>query len=668
LDGLFNFRLSDVDTRTFAELWPLVKGAKTKAWALNNISGGYLRNVYGLMSFSPEENSNLHATFLFDETNLKLPEKFSPLINASGNAELGSNHFYLNFEDGYLFSQPTNLVDISGSSLRVLMGKNESPLMNIRLNSVASLPSTLNILKDLPEDYRISKESIPSRLEGIFFAETDILFELGKKPSETEVIFSTIGSLKSVSVNNIYGNTDLTAEHLSIFANNKELSISGNLDFDGNTIIGNWTKNFNKDVKNISSVRGKLKLNKSLVDSLDIDLSEITLSDHANVDFSIIFSDGSSPLFFVSSDLKGLSLKSESIDWVKKSKERGQFVMEGTLGPIPTITKLIFSSDELFLEGKVDFKGYQEVDKLVLTSLEFKDWLTTSLEITKFKKDNFNFDILNGELDLRGFKFDSGNKINLAKIPGLVILDSVILSDNITLTDLRAQFSDSEYSSGVFKSKINRGPEIEGTIKILENGLSLDINSKDAGAVLNSLGIFDNARKGDLNVILVPAVDEGIYSGELTVKNTRVVNAPVLAELLSAVSVIGLLEQMDGQGLAFSESKANFSILSDRILIHESSAIGASMGLTMQGNINPINEEIEAIGVITPFYAVNGIFEQTGLFAGLLGKKAGEGVFGFNYKVNGFGNDLKIEVNPLSILTPGVFRELFNSPMPERLE
>ena len=185
---------------------------------------------------------------------------------------------------------------------------------------------------------------------------------------------------------------------------------------------------------------------------------------------------------------------------------------------------------------------------------------------------------------------------------------------------------------------------------------------------MSSLRIFDNARKGELNVTLVPAVGEGIYSGELKVKNTRVVNAPVLAELLSAVSVIGLLEQMDGQGLAFSESKANFTILSDRILIHESSAVGASMGLTMQGDINPISEEIDAIGVITPFYAVNGLFEQTGLFAGLLGNKSGEGVFGFNYKVYGFGNDLKIEVNPLSILTPGVFRELFNSPMPERLE
>ena len=42
--------------------------------------------------------------------------------------------------------------------------------------------------------------------------------------------------------------------------------------------------------------------------------------------------------------------------------------------------------------------------------------------------------------------------------------------------------------------------------------------------------------------------------------------------------------------------------------------------------------------------------------------------FGFNYQIAGVGDDLRIEVNPLSILTPGVFRELFNTPMPERSE
>lgn len=666
IEGEFKFQMSDIATKKFAEIWPFAKGAKTKAWALENIRAGYLKNVMGMMSISPTENNSFHVTFIFDDTDIQLPGNFSPLVNASGNGDLGVDYFHINFEEGYLFSEPTSFMDLSGSAIRVLMGKDENPLMNIRLDSVASLPSALTILEGLPKKFRMSGDFFPAGLKGVFFAKTDILFQLGKKLSETEVIFSTTGEIKSISVDNFYGNIDLISDRLSFFANNREASISGDLDFDGNLISGNWNKSFEKDANNVSYAKGSLKLGGSLLSSLGIDVSEITTSNEALANFSIQFVEGSAPVFDVRSDLKGLGLKLKSMNWAKKSKDAGELFIGGTLGPIPNITSLLFSSDDLAINGKVYFKDYGELDKLFLTSLKFKDWINASLEVKKNQKGDFVFDILNGELDLRFLNFQSGSKINLNRIPNLVQLDSLALSDSIKLTDLKAQFLTNDESSGNFKSRINNGPVIEGLVKVGENGLSLNINSNDAGAVFRSLGMFDNARGGELSVILVPEVGKRIYNGELVVRNTRVVNAPALAELLSAVSVIGLLEQMDGRGLAFSESKANFSISSDKIVIHDSSAIGASMGLTMQGELNPKADAIDAVGVITPFYAVNGIFEQTGLFAGLLGNKEGEGVFGFNYQINGVGDDLRIEVNPLSILTPGVFRDLFNSPMPER--
>jgi len=668
INGKLNFHLSDVETRQFAEMWPLVEGAKTKAWALRNINSGYLKNVTGEVSINQEENNNFYATFVFDETSLNLPEKISPVIKASGNGELGKNFFHINFEKGHIFSEPVSLMDVSGSSIRLLTGENENPLMNIRLNTVASVPSTLEILKDLPKDYRILESAIPKRIQGMFFAETDILFQLEKKLSETEIIFSTNAKIKSISADDIFGNMDLRAEKLSFFANNKEVVISGELDLDGNPVTGKWSKNFQKNVSTKSIAQGKFLLNKSLLSSLNINLSPVIISDEALADVSIQFLDGTSPSFMVKSDLSGLNLNLTSLDWIKKSNDKGELIIKGVLDQVPTITELSFSSSDLKINGKIGFRDYEELDSLVFTSVKFKELFDVSLEISKNERNTLEVKVLDGEVDLRGFNFYSDNNVNLDKVPELIQLESIVLSDSIVLTDLKAQFLKDNKTTGTFQSRINNGPAIKGSIVVGENGISLNINSDDAGAVLKSIGIFDNARKGDLDVILIPEAGDGVYNGELTVRNTRIVNAPALAELLSAVSVIGLLEQMDGQGLAFSESKANFSILSDKILIHDSSAIGASMGLTMQGEINPLTEEIDAIGVVTPFYAVNGIFEQTGLFAGLLGKKAGEGVFGFNYQMQGKGDKLKIDVNPLSILTPGVFRDLFNSPMPERTQ
>jgi hypothetical protein len=61
-------------------------------------------------------------------------------------------------------------------------------------------------------------------------------------------------------------------------------------------------------------------------------------------------------------------------------------------------------------------------------------------------------------------------------------------------------------------------------------------------------------------------------------------------------------------------------------------------------------------GVVSPIYLLNGI--------GAMFTRRGEGVFGFNYTLRGTAEDPQIDVNPLSILTPGMFREIFRSGPP----
>jgi hypothetical protein len=48
------------------------------------------------------------------------------------------------------------------------------------------------------------------------------------------------------------------------------------------------------------------------------------------------------------------------------------------------------------------------------------------------------------------------------------------------------------------------------------------------------------------------------------------------------------------------------------------------------------------------------------LIGELLGGEKGEGVFGVSYKVQGNSSNPRVLVNPLSILTPGIFRKIFN--------
>ena len=45
--------------------------------------------------------------------------------------------------------------------------------------------------------------------------------------------------------------------------------------------------------------------------------------------------------------------------------------------------------------------------------------------------------------------------------------------------------------------------------------------------------------------------------------------------------------------------------------------------------------------------------------------RPGEGLFGFTYRLTGKADNPQVSVNPLSILTPGMFREIFRRPAPK---
>jgi hypothetical protein len=140
------------------------------------------------------------------------------------------------------------------------------------------------------------------------------------------------------------------------------------------------------------------------------------------------------------------------------------------------------------------------------------------------------------------------------------------------------------------------------------------------------------------------------------VTNIQVRDAPILAELLGAISVVGLLEQLNDSGLAFSQAEAQFRTSPAGVTVTAASAVGASLGVSLSGSFNSATEGLNMSGVISPIYLLNGI--------GSIFTRRGEGLFGFNYTLTGSASDPVVSVNPLSILTPGMFREIFRAAPP----
>jgi len=191
------------------------------------------------------------------------------------------------------------------------------------------------------------------------------------------------------------------------------------------------------------------------------------------------------------------------------------------------------------------------------------------------------------------------------------------------------------------------------------DGTTVQLRSDDGGGVLRAAGIYADAYGGPMDLILRPREGQGSYMGLLTIDNPRLRNAPAIAELLSAISVVGLLDQMvSGEGIALGEVRVAFALSPTELSIQEGTALGATMGLSLDGVYDLRTRTYDFEGVVSPLYMVNG------LVGGLFSPRR-EGLFGFTYRLTGTPEDSSVSVNPLSVLTPGIFREIFRRPPPE---
>jgi hypothetical protein len=134
----------------------------------------------------------------------------------------------------------------------------------------------------------------------------------------------------------------------------------------------------------------------------------------------------------------------------------------------------------------------------------------------------------------------------------------------------------------------------------------------------------------------------------------------VVTQLLAIISPFGIIDAVAGTPIAFSKFSTKIVYDEGRIWLTKGRAVGASIGFTVAGLIDRSQNTLDVRGTILPYNAINVFLLKIPVVSSLLGGKGG-GVLGFNYGLNGSIDEPHSHVNPLSVLTPGILREVFSN-------
>lgn len=189
------------------------------------------------------------------------------------------------------------------------------------------------------------------------------------------------------------------------------------------------------------------------------------------------------------------------------------------------------------------------------------------------------------------------------------------------------------------------------------------LHAENAGAFLKAVNFFDSMDGGDLTI--TGNYDDGpagsILRARADINEHVIKDAPVLAKILSLASLTGFFDTLQGNGIRFTRLRAPFTLANDVITIKDAKTFGSAIGLTADGTITFPKRTLDIEGTVVPSYTLNNVFGKVPIVGPVLtGGEEGGGVFAARYKVTGDESDPKVSVNPLSMLTPGFLRGLFD--------
>lgn len=646
------------NTRLLA-LWPISVVTKTRQWIAENVLEGTFTNVQAALRLSPGTEPRVTLSHEFHDSTVRFLKTMPPIVEGSGYATILDKSFTLVAERGHVEAPAGGQIDVAGSVMRVADVTVKPAQAAITLRTDSAIPDILSVL-DLPPLDIMTKSGQPVDLaSGRAVTLTQLDLPLKKKLAPQEVRYSVKGSLLGVASDQLVKGRMLTADRLELLANNDELTIGGPGALDGVPLRGTWSQSMDAENKGNSTVEGTIELSQRAVDAFSIGLPKGSVSGAGVGNIRIQMQRDQAPRFELTSDLNRMGLRLADIGWSKSKTTKGSLRVAGALGTVPVIDRLEVSAPGLKATGTVSIKPDGTLNKASFSRVQLGSWLDAPVVLSgRGAGASPAVAVTGGTADLRRLNSGSGGSGTGGSSSGGAVdlaLDQLVVSDGIRLSDVRGTLTNGA-RKGTLTGTIG-GAQIRADLTPSGNAAAIRVTSKDAGRVLRGAGIFQSARGGTLDLRLTPNGPSGHYKGKVTMQSIRVKDAPVLAELLNAVSVVGLLDKLGGSGLAFSEVSGNFLLTPEALQISKGAAVGPSMGISLAGLYTFGTNKLKMQGVISPIYMVNAV--------GSVLTRRGEGLFGFNYRLRGTADDPKVNVNPLSILTPGMFREIFRSAPPE---
>nr|WP_240989051.1 DUF3971 domain-containing protein [Salipiger mangrovisoli] len=650
-------QLDTLTPETLLAYWPRAAAEKAREWVEKNIYAGTFQNVRAALRLEPGGKLVPYLQSDFSGVELTYSRTLPRLYEGVGQLTFLRNRLTVALDSGEVRPRQGGLLHGKGSSF-VIPDLTARPMTGeVMVRAKGSLEAALSYLDEAPLEV-MKKANKPVALgTGEVAADVRVVTPLKRGVQREEITVIADATVTGVESSEIVPGKVLTSDELYVAVDDTGVSVGGKGALSGAPFDGAWTQSFTPDAP--GSVEGEVVLSEAVAQALGIGLPKGTFSGEGRGRIEITLPKGQPPRFALTSDMAGLGVSLPQLGWRLSQGGTGALEVAGTLGAPVSVEKLAVTAPGLTAQGSVDLNENGTLRRLSLPVLRAGGWLDGAAVLTgRGRNAAPAMRITGNALDMRGAPLGGSGGSGGGGGPIEVAVNRLQVTDKIAVNNFQGKFDTRRGINGSFTGAVGGRAAVQGDVVPQNGGTAIRIRARDAGDVLKGAGVMQNIQDGTFDLTLVPVKGKsGEYDGLLKIEGTRMQKNPAVVQLLDGISVVGIIDQLNGPGIFFSEVEARFRMTPQQIILTRSSAIGPSMGISMDGYANLASGMMDMQGVLSPIYVINGI--------GQLFSRKGEGLIGFNFNLRGPVADPAVSVNPLSVFTPGMFRDIFRRPPPQ---
>lgn len=657
----------------FKQLWPFTAADKARRWAMNNLFGGRVTN--GKVEFRvppgrlgngvPLSHEEVYGHVEISGARFDITDTLPPMRDAVGAVDFRGNDVDVALTSGAVYLPDGKSVSATNGVFTVLQANKEPVIGQLELNIAGDASSVAELASYEP-------------IDGL--SRTGMTYD-DFSGTVTGHVSTQIPLSGEVDTKGLIWHVSLDYKDLALADPIEDQNVSGangNITLDPSKAVIKATALINgapADIDMVEPFQQGAKPSRDISIVLDDEAREEMapgIGELVQGPIKVSFTSGADGSREVEADLTDARL---DLPWIGWSKGPGVAADAAfTLVRTESTTKLNgfeLSGKSFAISGDITLKdGALASAKLGSVQLNRGDNAHVTIER---EGKGFDISIAGDALDMRSIiklmkeKNNEDDNDNARPISLTAKIGKLTGFHDETLSDVTLNYSGtgSTVTSANFSGTTGSGAAVTMQGQTQNGTHSVEMQSSNAGAVLRFLDIYQHMSGGSIKFVLAgPAA--GTLTGQVDASNFQIVDEPKLRSLVSSAPAgdgrslnEAVKREIDTSRVTFERAFATIQKGDGFVELKNGVLRGATIGSTFQGTLYDKAGNMDMTGTFMPAYGLNRIFGELPLVGALLGNGRDRGLIGVTFRLVGNADKPTLQINPLSVIAPGIFRSIF---------